>query len=237
MPTRFARAARLLIVLAIVACDRSPEKETGARPDSAAAPAATANAVADPRVAAADSSRIQGSADVPVWIIEISDFQCPYCKVWHDRTYGAIKREYLDTGRARLAYVNFPLGQHQHARLAAEAALCAGTQGRFWEMHDALFDTQDEWSRLPSADSIFLALAQRAGVNAEEQRACLASDVMLPLVQADLERARGAGAQSTPTFIIGDERIEGAAPIEDFRRMIDAALAARAATPAAPPAP
>lgn len=183
----------------------------------------SAGAASDPSVARADSARIAGHSDAPVWIIEVSDFQCPYCKVWHDEVYPAVKREYVDSGKVRLAYVNFPLGQHRHARPAAEAALCAGAQGRFWEYHDALFDTQAEWTPLANADALFLTLGERVGLDLDEQRDCLDSDVMLPLIEADLQRMNEAGVGSTPSFFVGDEQL-GNAPLSEFRRAIDSAL-------------
>ncbi|MEA2766837.1 MAG: hypothetical protein QOK07_3241, partial [Gemmatimonadaceae bacterium] len=67
----------------------------------------------------ADLARIQGNPDAPVWVIEVSDFQCPYCKQWHDETYPVLRDEFVRTGKVRLAYVNFPLAQHQYAWPAA----------------------------------------------------------------------------------------------------------------------
>ncbi|HMH86433.1 MAG TPA: thioredoxin domain-containing protein, partial [Gemmatimonadaceae bacterium] len=91
----------------------------------------------DSNITRADLARIQGSASAPVWVIEVSDFQCPYCKQWHDQTYAAFRDQYVNTGKVRLAYVNFPLASHVHAWPAAESAMCAGAQGKFWQMHDA----------------------------------------------------------------------------------------------------
>ena len=108
----------------------------------------------DSNITRADLARIQGSASAPVWVIEVSDFQCPYCKQWHDQTYAAFRDQYVKTGKVRLAYVNFPLSSHAHAWPAAESAMCAGAQGKFWQMHDALFTTQNKWEAmgLPARD-------------------------------------------------------------------------------------
>src|SRR5919205_3448630 len=86
----------------------------------------------------ADHARVQGSDNAKLWVVEVSDFQCPYCKRWHAETYPAIKRDYVDAGKVRLAYVNFPLTGHKNAWPAAEAAMCAALQGKFWELHDSL---------------------------------------------------------------------------------------------------
>src|SRR5690606_41553060 len=111
----------------------------------AARPAASATAAgappSDPRVARADSARIRGSESAPVWLIEVSDYQCPFCKSWHDDVFPAIIRDYVVTGSVRLAYVHFPLGMHPNAPIAAEAAMCAGAQGpeKYWQYHDLVF--------------------------------------------------------------------------------------------------
>src|ERR1700674_1377249 len=90
----------------------------------------SAAAAKDPDGVKADLARIQGNPNAPVWVIEVSDFQCPYCKQWHDQIYSAFLDQYVKTGKARLAYVNFPLTSHVHAWQAAESAMCAGAQGK-----------------------------------------------------------------------------------------------------------
>jgi protein-disulfide isomerase len=181
----------------------------------------------------ADAARIQGSPTAPVWVVEVSDFQCPFCKTWHDSTYRALRREFVTPGTVRLAYVNYPLPNHQNAMPAAEAAMCAGTQGRFWEMHDGLFDSQDTWAEMPNAAPVFDSVARAAGVDVAAMRRCIDQGSMRALIQADAERAQEFGVQATPSFIIGgDVLIRGAQPIEAFRRAIAQKLAARpAATP------
>ena len=198
------------------------QRSAAATPDQPAAQGGT-----DSLVARADRSRIAGDSTAPVWVVIVSDFQCPYCKVWHDETYPALKREFVDSGRIRLAYLNLPLPQHQHARATAELAFCAGAQGRFWEYHDAVFDTQGEWSALPAGTSYFTGLAARAGVDSASLTRCAESGTMRPLVEADYQRSVEARVRSTPTFMIGsDIRLEGAQPIAAFRDAIARASAA-----------
>ena len=79
-----------------------------------------------------------------------SDFQCPYCKMWHDSADMTIRREYIDNGKVRLAFINYPIGSHQNAIPATEYAMCAAAQNKFWEMHDALFAAQEKWVPLPN---------------------------------------------------------------------------------------
>jgi protein-disulfide isomerase len=174
----------------------------------------------------ADLGRIQGGPNAPIWLVEISDFQCPYCKQWHDVTYPIIKREYIDPGHIRMAYVNLPLSSiHRHAAPAAEAAMCAAVQNRFWQVHDALFATQDQWKGLSDARAAFDSLTLATGVDAAQWRECMQSQVMQRLLNGDRQRAGMAGVTSTPVFFVGNEMIRGAAPIEDFRAAIQRARA------------
>ncbi len=158
-------------------------------------------------------------------MIVVSDFQCPYCKQWHDQTYPALLNEYVKTGKVRVAYVNYPLAMHAQARPTAEAAMCAGAQGKFWQMHDAIFATQARWSRLPSADTVFAGLARGVGLEMSAWRRCMSSHAMMPLIEADRDRAVQAGVNSTPSFFIGTTQISGAYPADSFRVAIDSALA------------
>jgi protein-disulfide isomerase len=131
----------------------------------------------------------------------------------------------VDAGLARFAYVHFPLPSHRNAWPASEAAMCASLQGKFWEMHGAIFESQQRWGPLSDPAPIFDSLATAHGVDAARMRQCMESDVTRPLIQADAERARDAGVNSTPTFIIGDVRLEGAYPYPEFRKAVDSALA------------
>jgi protein-disulfide isomerase len=228
------RLAALALVTASASCARS-DASTVKTPAVSAAAVVPAKAAAngpgtgltDSVSARADRGRIRGSESAPIWLVEISDFQCPYCKRWHDETFAMLDKEYVQTGKVRLAYLNFPIPSlHPNARIAAEAAMCASVQGKFWEMHDALFDTQQEWAKLPNAESYLQALTVKAGVEPNEWRHCMSDHAALPLIDADQSRSKSAGVQSTPTFLIGpDGRIEGALPVDSFRVIINKALA------------
>jgi protein-disulfide isomerase len=158
-------------------------------------------------------------------MVEVSDFQCPFCARFHSESYPQIRRDYIATGKVKLAYVNFPLPSHEHAFPAAEAALCAGAQGRFWQMHDALFQTQEVWSARPSALAYFDTLAARVGLKGPPFQQCMRDHVMRDLVQQDFDRGRASGVGSTPTFFVGDTAILGAQPLAVFRRVLDSAIA------------
>jgi protein-disulfide isomerase len=223
------RAVSLSFVL-LLGC-RGQEVDGGTARAAATPPSPAASP--DSLTARADAARIQGNPNAPIWVVEVSDFQCPFCKTWHDSTYRALQREFVTPGTIRLAYVNYPLPNHQNALPAAEAAMCAGAQGKFWEVHDGLFDTQNTWAAMPNAASVFDSVARAAGVDVGAMRRCIDQGAMRALIQADAERAQEAGIQATPSFIIGgDVVIRGAQPLAALRRAIAQKLAARStATP------
>ena len=222
---RVGAFAILALSLACAPANSSKQvAERGATTSKDTAVVASAAAAKDSDGVNADLARIQGNPNAPLWVIEVSDFQCPYCKQWHDETYPTFRDEFVRTGKVRFAYVNFPLAQHQYAWPAAESAMCAGAQGKFWEMHDALFSTQSRWEALPAPASFFDSLARAQGVQVTRWRQCVQSGRMKAWIQADHDRAQAAGAGSTPSFMIGDKLLVGAQPIEELRRAIDSAM-------------
>jgi protein-disulfide isomerase len=227
MPAPQVNRARCVIALLFfVACTpanntQNSESAAVTRDDTASVATRTPT---DSIITRADLARIQGSATAPVWVIEVSDFQCPYCKQWHDETYAALRDQYVKTGKVRLAYVNFPLNVHPHAFPAAEAAMCAGAQDRFWQMHDALFTNQGRWEGATEPQMVFDSLAQANGVEMRRWRECVTTGKMRGLIEADHERAMRAGASATPTFMIGDKMLAGAQPIEVLKSAIDSAM-------------
>jgi protein-disulfide isomerase len=180
----------------------------------------------------ADRGRIQGDPNAPLWIIEMSDFQCPFCKTWHDSTYPGVVRDYVKTGKVRLAYLNFPLRMHPHAMPAAEAAMCASVQGKFWEMHDAIFSSQDRWVPTTDAQPVFESLAAPLGLDMNTWRICMSKHLTRALIQADYERSASAGIESTPSFFVGDQGIAGAQTYGVFRDAIEQQLKKKSGTKA-----
>lgn len=229
-PTVRHALALAALFLTAAACRKGEQPRTAmaATGETAATAAAPAAAGDTALLARADEGRLAGARAAKVWLVEVSDFQCPYCKMFHDSTYAAIRREYVDNGKVRMAYVHLPLSSHRHAMAAAEASMCAAVQGKFWQVHDGLFDTQLLWSRLDDVSEPFAEIAQKAGVEMTAWRACMASHAVRPLVQADAERAERSGIGSTPSFIIGNQLVEGAQPIGVFRQVLDSALATAA---------
>jgi protein-disulfide isomerase len=158
----------------------------------------------------ADRGRILGDSNATVWLIMASDFQCPYCKQWHDASFAAVMRDYVNTGKVRIAFLNYPLSIHPNALPASEAAMCASVQNKFWQMHDALFATQAQWEVSKTPNTIFDSLAKANGVNMKPYQQCVSQHLTVPLLQVDRDRASSAGVRSTPTFFAGRFMLAGA---------------------------
>jgi len=228
IPTQVNRIGARVALVVSLACAPSGTAKQGTETTTVTR-AETASTTARPAqtdsiITRADLARIQGSATAPLWVIEVSDFQCPFCKQWHDQTYPALRDQYVKTGKVRLAYVNFPLASHAHAWPAAESAMCAGAQGKFWPMHDGLFATQTRWQALSSPMVVFDSLAQANGLDMRSWRDCVSSGKMKPLIEADHDRAARAGASATPSFMIGNQILTGAQPLPVLQRVIDSTL-------------
>jgi protein-disulfide isomerase len=176
------------------------------------------------------ASRSKGRADAPVTVFEMSDFQCPYCRHFALETLPALEREYVATGKVRLIFVNFPMtNMHANALAAAEVAICAAQQQKFWPVHDILFQRQERWAPLKTPRAYLVALADSAGTDHATMARCAASDASREAVQADSTAAARAGAHGTPTFYIEGGLIAGDAPAAAFREVIDSIYKSRAA--------
>lgn len=226
MNSRSRAAAPLAAaLLALAACEPADARDR--TPSDTPPPAADAT-VDSALVSRADLGRIKGDPKATVWLVVVSDFQCPYCKVWHDETGPLIERNYVRTGKIRIAYLNFPINTHRNAWPAHEAAMCAAEQGKFWPVADALFATQAAWKSRADAPAYFDSLTRTLPLDHARLRRCVADGHTRPLIQADFDRSLRTGVGSTPTFFVGSQMIIGAQPYEAFQRALDAALAAAA---------
>jgi len=220
-----AAAACVVVACGSSSTSRATSGSASAAVATHAEPATPPNTADSALDRAADHARVEGSATAPLWVVEVSDFQCPFCREWHAESYDSIKSEYVDTGKIRFAYINFPLSIHKNAWPAAEAAMCAAAQGKFWPMHDSLFASQPRWESAANPQPTLDSLAASVGVSRDAYTACVAQHQMRPLIQADVDRAEESGVQATPTFIIGTQKIAGAQPLAQFRAVVDAQLA------------
>ncbi len=184
------------------------------------------------RLAAQDTliaPRAKGSPTAPVTVYEMGDFQCPACKVFFDGTYQSIEKEYITPGKVRWIFINFPLSSiHPNAEAAAEFAMCASKQGKFWETHDRLYTTQPTWAPLVDPGQYFLAQTEALGLKRDQMASCLQSGAARALVLSDAAGAIKAGARSTPSFYIEGGMMAGAYPIGAFRQVLDSILKVKA---------
>lgn len=149
-----------------------------------------------------DGFWFKGNAEAAVTVIKYSDFQCPACGFYYKNLGEIIQRDYINTGKVKFVYHEFPLDSHQHAVAAAEAARCAGDQGKYWQMHNMLFTNQDQWSPLSTVKNVFSGYAGQIGLNRADFDACVASGTHNAEVVAAGQSAIAAGVQATPTFSV-----------------------------------
>lgn len=168
-------------------------------------------------VAAVGPSR--GPENAPVTIVEFSDFQCPFCSRAVE-TVDKVMETY--PGKVRLVFRQFPLDFHPQAQKAAEASLCAADQGKFWEVHDLMFQNQQQLQ----ADQL-KGYAKTAGLDVEKFNKCLDSGEKAAKVQEDLQAGKAAGVRGTPAFFINGVFLNGAVPLEEFKKVIDQELASK----------
>lgn len=232
---RSLASAAALLLASVLATSACAQPGSTSQANGAAASAVNADSV----LARADRGRMKGQENAPITIIEVSDFQCPYCRDFATTTYARLDSAYLRTGRVKMIYINLPLSSHKQAFAAAEAAMCAGAQDKFYAMHDRLFATQREWSGQADATSRFEGFAQQLGLNMAEFRDCTQNDRTASLIVNDAMQAAGAGIQGTPMFILNggngqQTSLNGSVPFEQFVQAIDSLSAGRG-TPAPQP--
>lgn len=207
-----------ILIVALLILQNNTPIGTIATPAPGAYPMADGNAIGDPAA--------------PVTIIEYSDFQCPYCKRFHDETLALIVRDYVATGKVRFLYRHFPVvdggASNGESHLAANAAVCAAQQNRFWEFHDMLFANQTGENIGNFTSRRLDAMAEMMGLDMTAFGACLASGDPEQAVNADRLEGIDAGIYSTPSFVINGEVVVGAQPYEVFQNAIEAVLAQQA---------
>ena len=215
----------LTLLVAAVSVLRNPPYRAAARPPSAAA-------VPVPKAPLSiDGIPTQGNANAPIVMVAFSDFQCPYCGKFARETLPALEQQFVSTGQVAIAFRHLPLAMHQYAQGAAEVATCAGRQGKFWPLHDLLFQHQD---KLGDAD--VRTWASQAGVDQRALARCMADEAKAS-VDRDAQLARVLQVRGTPAFMIGTRDakgsvqvvrvLSGARPIKDFQEAINSVVAQR----------
>jgi protein-disulfide isomerase len=175
-------------------------------------------------------ARTKGLSTAPIVVYEMSDFQCPWCRRHALETWPVLLKEYVETGKVRWTFINFPLTQlHPNAAAAAEFAMCAAQEGAFWRIHDLLYLYQDKWGPLKDPAPFLITFADSAGLQRGRLTTCLTSGVMRPVVQADAVGASRAGAASTPSFYIEGGILPGFQPPAVWRQILDSIYAEKTA--------
>ncbi len=166
-----------------------------------------------------DDDPVYGPDDAPITIIEFSDFECPYCRKWHNEVWPQLKEAYPN--QIRLVYRDFPLTNiHPNATPAASAANCAREQDRYWEFNEKLFSMEHELNL-----SGYQAYAEQLELDMVAFNECLEDGRYNDEVMADFEYAANLGVNSTPTFFVNGIPVVGAQPFEAFSQLIDSELA------------
>jgi protein-disulfide isomerase len=160
-----------------------------------------------------------GPDNAKIVIVEFSDFQCPYCRRFHDDTYQALLDAY--PGQIRFVYRNLPLPptMHPDAMSAAVASLCANDQNAYWDYHEKLFSSDT------LGEQTYIQYATDLGLNVEDFTACLSSGKHDDFIEQDMAFSSNLGVQSTPTFFVNGLAIIGAQPLSSFAQLIDKELA------------
>lgn len=168
-----------------------------------------------------------GRDDAPVTVVEFGDFQCPFCKKFHTAAFADLKKNYIDTGKIRFVSRDLPLEFHPLAMKAAEAARCAGDQGKYWELRDALYANGE-----PPNDDVIAKAVQSLSLESKSFQNCLDSHKYKVDVQKDASDAATLQISGTPTFVVAKSakdkldglRIVGAQPFSAFQSVIDGLL-------------
>ncbi|MGH9469846.1 MAG: DsbA family protein [Terriglobia bacterium] len=168
-----------------------------------------------------------GRTNAPVMMVEFADLQCPFCRRFETTTFAELKKEYIKTGKLRFVARDLPLPMHAYALGAAEAARCAGDQGKFWQFRNAVLGDP-----LPPGNDVLLKHAQELGLSMREFQACLSESKYRRQIEADQSEAAELGIHGTPAFVIGrvsggwldGMAVAGARPLPFFQQEINGLL-------------
>ncbi len=203
--------------------DRGQSSDTTGGEDSAGS--GQQQPEADPASVGPDDDPSIGAEDAPVTIIAFSDFQCPYCRQFEQQAFQRLKTEYIETGKVRLVFRDFPLTQiHPNALPAAMAAECAHNQDAFWPMHDRLFANQGAWGQSDTPNEVFVGYAEEIGLDVDAFRGCLQNREPIQEISGDFQDGVDGGVRGTPAFFMGGEMLSGAQPFGAFQKRIETLL-------------
>ncbi len=182
-----------------------------------------------PKIISSDDDPVRGNPDAKFTIVEFSDFQCPFCAKFHSETLPLLMENYINNGKVNLVFRDFPIESiHPNAVPASHAAECTDDQGKFWEMHDIIFENQRNWQNVEVLESVdlFKKYAIEIGVDEDEFDSCMSSAKHIDEIKKDLLDGQAYGVTGTPGFFVGNEevgftKIIGAQPFSSFQRVIE----------------
>jgi protein-disulfide isomerase len=166
---------------------------------------------------------LMGKVDAPVKILEYADFECPSCAGFATVTEPDVRSRIIDAGLANITYYDFPLTQHRNTLAASNAAACADEQGKFWPMHDRIYQAQDEWNgeQTDSPKPFLKRYAAEVGVDVPKWETCYDARKYQKRISANLADGLRRGVGSTPTFIIGTKMYRGMGSYDEMKAIVD----------------
>lgn len=173
-----------------------------------------------------DNDPVLGKSNAKVTIIEFSDYQCPFCRIWWKESFNKLKSEYIDTGKVKLVYRDYPLAFHPMSHSTAEAAECSKEQDKYWEMHDKIFSEEEKLGQGTVTYTVqdLKKWAGEIGLNQAQFNQCLDSGKNKAEVDKDLADGTASGVNGTPSFFINGRLLVGAQPYAAFKAVIDEEL-------------
>jgi protein-disulfide isomerase len=180
-----------------------------------------ANVTVQPSDTAGFRGYLMGADSAPVEITEYADYQCPFCQTFATLQMPTIEERLIKTGRLRWRYRDFPLQQHPFSRLAAHAAACADEQGKFWPLHQRIYEEQAQWSAASDAASRFRSYAGAVGLDLGKYDACMSTGKYAGRIQASYDEGTRAGVASTPTLLVGGRLYQGRFDSDAITRLVD----------------
>lgn len=180
-----------------------------------------------------------GSDSAPLEVVEFGDFECPACGSFATLTEPDVRARLVNTGKIRFRFMDFPLNVHKNTWSGHRGAWCAGDQNKFWEMHDVLFQNQDRWNGEATSkpDAVIAQFAQQLGLDMGRYNECVSTRKFQAQIQANYTEAERRGVPSTPSFFIGNQMVKGAVSYDQFKALVDGALAAQKPAANATPKP
>jgi protein-disulfide isomerase len=181
----------------------------------------------DPATAGTEHGYLLGKPDAPVKIIEYADFECPACGHFATVTEPDVRKRLIETGIASLTFLDFPLSQHRNSQAASNAAACADEQGKFWPMHDELFNGQPDWNTQATNNPkpVFQKYVTALGLDMKRWESCYDARKYQHRIEANYASGERLKVAQTPTFVVGGKMVVGAPSYDGLKAVVDSVAA------------